>query len=543
MKLFEQIKKNRFEMLLISSFLAISSLLMWKTFKLDTKGNMMIASRVWSDFAATIPLIRSFSFGSNFPPEYPIFANAPIRYHFLFYYLVGIFEKIGLPLSWSLNIPSIIGFTLLLSSIYFLGRVIFKKRSVGLVSVVLFLFNGSFAFLEFIKTHSSSTNIFSDIIHQSSFSSFGPYDGKIVSAFWNLNIYTNQRHLAFAYSVFLFILLFFYKKNFTKKKISVFQICFLGVFIGLFPFVHLAVFGMIGIMLVTFFLLFPKIRVQTLFVGLIAIVLVIPQVIYMGSSEEKTRFFNPGYLIDNLTILEFVKYWFLNLGLTAIIAPLGFLEANKKQRKALVPFLFLFIIGNLFQLSPEIAANHKFFNLFIIGLNLFTAYFLVKTWGKNILGKVISLLVFPLLIFSGILDIFPIANDSYITIEDIPNSKIATYIYANTPKTAVFLNSSFLYNPASIAGRKIMMGWPYFSWSAGYDTDSRGKLMNQIYTSYSRKEICGLLRKNHIDYFTIQDTSSDRDFPNIDLNYFKNNFTIEYSDQTTSLINVSTNCF
>src|SRR3989304_334289 len=77
-------------------------------------GSMQIATKAWSDFASTVPVIRSFSFGSNFPPEYPLFPGEPIRYHFLFYALVGILEKIGVRIDYALNIPSTMGFFALL---------------------------------------------------------------------------------------------------------------------------------------------------------------------------------------------------------------------------------------------------------------------------------------------------------------------------------------------------------------------------------------------------------------------------------------------
>ncbi|KKQ97720.1 MAG: hypothetical protein UT23_C0009G0049, partial [Candidatus Woesebacteria bacterium GW2011_GWA1_39_12] len=170
-----------------------SSFLMWKTFQVTPEGDLKLASRVWSDFAATIPLIRSFSFGSNFPPEYPIFAGPPIRYHFLFFAAVGLLEKTGIRLDLALNSLSTISFFLLTIAIYYLGKMVFKSKKVGILSVILFLFNGSWGFLEFFKKNPISLNILDDIVKNREFSSFGPYDGKIVSAFWSLNIFTNQR--------------------------------------------------------------------------------------------------------------------------------------------------------------------------------------------------------------------------------------------------------------------------------------------------------------------------------------------------------------
>src|SRR3989344_1682938 len=530
------------EALLFLGFFLFSSLLMFKTFRLSPEGNMQIATKAWSDFAATIPLIRSFSYGSNFPPEYPIFSGYPIRYHFVFYLLVGFIEKLGFPINWALNLPSIFGFTLLLIIIYLLGKHIFKSKAVGILSSVFFLFNGSLSFLEFFKTHPFSADTFSEILHNKTFPSFGPYDGKIVSAFWNLNIFTNQRHLALAYASFLLVLFLIFRFSQRPKTFSPVKTLILGIFVGIFPFIHLAVFAMLGILLLTSLFLYEKIRLKIFLAGTISLLLAIPQILYMGASQIETKIVSPGYLIGELTLNSFIKYWFCNLGLLVIHVPVGFVLSNKSQRKVLLPFLVLFIIGNIFQLSPEIAANHKFFNLFAIGLILFVSFSLVKLWRLNLFGK----FLFPILIFftvlSGIIDFFPIINDSYVTLEDIPNNKAALFIKQATPKNSVFLNSSFLYHPASIAGRKILMGWPYFPWSAGYNTDIRGKLMTRIYESKSKAEICGLLVQNNVDYFTIQDTSSDRDFPEIDLDFFNNNFTSDYSDPKMAIINVYRNC-
>src|SRR5258708_453113 len=71
-----------------------SCYLMIHTFSYDTnKHQIIMGSRVWSDFGAHIPLIRSFSLGNNWPPEYPLFPGEKIRYHFLFYAIAGILER------------------------------------------------------------------------------------------------------------------------------------------------------------------------------------------------------------------------------------------------------------------------------------------------------------------------------------------------------------------------------------------------------------------------------------------------------------------
>lgn len=525
----------------LSAFL-FSWFLMSKTLRLTPNGNFEIATKAWSDLSATIPLIRSFSFGSNFPPEYPLFAGSPIRYHFVFFLLVGLLEKIGLALPFALNFLSALVFSLLIFLIYFLGKTIFRKRSVGVIAATLFLFNGSFAFLEFFNKNPLSGRSILEIINNTDFATFGPYDGKIVSAFWSLNIFTNQRHLALAYSAFLLLILLVYRFAKGKSEFTYGKAILLGIFIGVFPFIHLAIFGALGIALATFFIIYPKLRRQIIVSGVVALILALPQFIYFQGGVS-TQIFNPGYLIHELTPQNFTVYWFLNLGLTLILAPIGFFLANKSQRKILIPFLSLFIIGNLFQFSVEISANHKFFNLFVIGLNFFTVYLLIYLWGKSLLGKILVPILLFFLLFSGVIDFFPIVNDSYVEILDIENNKTANFILENTPPDSVFLNSSFLYDPASIAGRKIYLGWPYFSWSAGYNTELRFENLKNYLNPVNKGDLCSSLLREGVDYIEIKNPTNLEDVtPNY--SFFDDNFDriYFYPEEGLSIYIVSISC-
>src|SRR3989304_8066857 len=522
------------EIYIFLPLLAFSIFLMFGSFQVTPSGSLKLGAKLWSDFAATIPLIRSFSLGANFPPQYPIFAGPPIRYHFLFYLFVGLFEKIGVRLDWALNLPSAISFFLLTLVIYLLGSRVFKNKAVGTLSVILFLFNGSLSFIEFFKNHSLSTRIFQEIINLKDFVSFGPYDGKAISAFWSLNIFTNQRHLALAYFSFLLLILFLYNTSSSEKKFSVKSILAISFFIGLFPFIHLAVFGMMLVALGVFFLLYPIKRRELFIVGVLSLAFAIPQILFMGKAQVEFSYFNPGYLIENPNLLNIIKYWIMNLGLTVFLAPLGFLLSNKRQKSFFLPFLSLFVVGNILQFTPDIPTNHKFFNLFLVGCNFFTAYFLVWLWKKGLSRLIVPVLLF-FLIISGIIDFFPILNDRYLEIDDIPINKAATFIAGNTPKDSVFLNASFLYDSASLAGRKIYLGWPYFSWGAGYDTTERFELMKRMLDARGGlNDTCPLLVESGIDYIELK-KPTDLLATSIDYQFFEENFTRTFYDPVNNV--------
>lgn len=523
---------------------AFSWWLMWKTFRINKSGNLEIATKVWSDFAATIPLIRSFSFGQNWPPQYPIFAGPPIRYHFVFFAIVGLLEKVGVPLDWALNSLSILSFFLLLLAIYFLTKAIFKSRFTSMVACILFLFNGSFAFVDFFKKYPLSIHSLTDILHHDSFLAFGPYYGnKIISAFWSLNIYTNQRHLALAYAVFLLLILAIYKASQKDNKLGFNKTLLWGIIIGLFPFIHLPVFAMIEATLFILFVIYPHLRKNILAIVAVSVIIALPQMMYMGNSNYQGNLFHPGYLIENLNFLSFIKYWFLNLGLVTILAPVGFILAKSPQRKVILPFLTLFIIGNLFQFSPEIAGNHKFFNLFIIGANIFAAYSIYNLWKHSLIGKTAAIFYLILMTFSGIIDIFPIKNDGYVEIKDGKNNDVQQFIINNTPKDSVFLNASYVYNPASLAGRKIFLGWPYFVWGTGYDSNKRYKIMESIFQNNNKDDVCKLSIINKTDFITLEDIN-DPNLPRINLDFFLANFELAYNDkqQNFYIIDVKKNC-
>lgn len=533
------------EFFFILSALAFSFWLMWHTFSYS-QGTIHIALKAWSDFAAHIPLIRSFSWGQNWPPQYPLFPGPFIHYHFLFYALVGLLEKVGLPLDWALNLPSTLSFFGLLLIIFILAKTLFKSRFVGFLSVLFFLFNGSLSYLEFFKSHPFSLKTPLEIFQNKVFPSFGPYDGKIISAFWNLNIYTNQRHLALAFALILLAVFLLVKPILAKQKITSQRTILLGLLLGAMPFLHSAVFAMSVVVFTGFLILLKDYRKNLLILLAITLSLGLPQIFLVQTGGGISSFqFNPGFLIaHDLTFINFIKYWLLNLGLFVFFIPIGFAKATSLVKKIFLSFLPLFFIGNLFQFSPEIAGNHKFFNLFLIIGNILVAGAIFLIWQKKILGKILSLIIIFSLTFSGIIDFFPIKNDSYMMIKDAPQNPDVLWIKENTSPKSIFLNLSYLYHPASLAGRKIFLGWPYFAWSAGYDTGQRNKIMRDIYENDDKKEICMLLVNNQINYFTVEDTKGDVNLPVVNLELFQLNFQPVYKSEQNEfqIYEVKSNC-
>ena len=72
------------------------------------EGRIEIGLNQWSDYGPNTAIVQNFAFGKNFPAEYPHYAHEPIKYHFLFYFMAGNLEFLGLNLAWAENAISIL---------------------------------------------------------------------------------------------------------------------------------------------------------------------------------------------------------------------------------------------------------------------------------------------------------------------------------------------------------------------------------------------------------------------------------------------------
>jgi hypothetical protein len=470
--------------------LLFSGWLMFHTFSYDfPHRQILISTKAWSDFGALLPLIRYFSSGFSWPLQHPLFSSEPFRYHFLFYALVGSLEKAGLPIHLALNIPSLLGFFALLLLIYYCGRIFFRQRLVGFLAVILFLFNSSFSFLDFFRHYHIS-----DLFSLTHFVSFRPWNDSLITAFWNLNIYTNQRHLAFSFALCLFLILVLY-----RHRIKL--IYFSGFILGILLLTNQAAFLVACLFVSTFFIFIPSLRL-TLGLSLLG---AIPWIIFyrFTTTPPALPVFQPGYLAPHpLSLLGFVNFWWMNLGLSLITIPVGILISPRRTRLFLIPLLIIFVIPNLFRFSVDMVNNHKLFNFFVLFGNLYTSALLLKIWSLHCPFKFIFFPLFSLLIVGGIVDFFPVKNDHYIHLPDT-RSNLDAHFFLRTPPGSVVLNSTWLYHPASLAGRPIYNGYSYFTWSYGYDQVTREDSTVIIYGSPNLNTACSQLQNAHISYIEL----------------------------------------
>lgn len=526
-----------------SILFALSLVFMYSTLYL-TQDGINIGSKLWSDFAAHLPLIRSFSLGSNLPPEYPTFPGEPIRYHFLFYFLVGVAEKLGLHFVHGINVLSALGFAWLLFMIYLITRRLASHFSAALLAIFLILFNGSLTFIEFFKKFPLSPQSLSDIFHNPHFVSFGPWSGKPIAAFWNLNIYTNQRHLSLGFAIAL-SLIYLMLLRLPKRSSLPWFFWPLLIMAFLLPWLHQAAALCALIVMAVIVITHPH-SVKRTFIPFTLITLaLLPGLAHFASLSGPSLLFELGFLAQPKTFSNIVNYWWQNLGFYLPLLPVLFILGKPTERILLLSGTALFTLANLFRFSTDMINNHKLVNFFMILVVIVTAAIITRIWNQSRWQKpLLAILVF-FLTFSGIIDLFPIVNDSRMNLPDIPQNPPAAWIAKNTPTSAVFLTTTYLYHPAHLAGRKTYLDYGYFNWSMGYNDSARRQTLEVLFSPLINPDhLCQALIDSGITHVTIHPGPAEF-APGVDPHQstLERVFTPQISfPETGAIYNVAANC-
>ena len=150
---------------------------------------------VFSDYAPNISLIRSFAWFNNFPTEYPFYAGEDIKYHFMFMFLNGNMEFLGLPLSFAYNLTSTLSLTGFLILLTQFALRISGRLSAAVLTAVLFVFRSGFALFIFINEHMAAGDLIEAFRTNDAFIGYTTNENW---GLWNFNVYLNQRHLVFS---------------------------------------------------------------------------------------------------------------------------------------------------------------------------------------------------------------------------------------------------------------------------------------------------------------------------------------------------------
>ena len=539
-------KSRRTELILVLSVLLLANILMWTTFFVYGD-QLFIGVSVFSDFSPHVGMIRSFSYGNNFPTTYPHYAGEDIKYHFMFQFLAGNLEYLGLRIDFAFNLPSVISLVCAFLLIYLLAVKITGKLGAGILTCLFFAFRSSGTLFSYLADIPKGTGLWKTISENTDFISSTPNEDW---GLWNLNVYCNQRHLAFGLAAILLILLLYLphlyamfedinqyrlglmghgKKHgnqgrmtklaggirvilFTKAGWEVKELrtaIASGILLGSMSFFHGA--AVIGVLTVLFMMaVLSRRRLEYLIMAVIAVAMSVLQTKFFihGSAVSTQLFF--GFIAENKTIFGVLSYLGRLLGILPFVLVAALCIEKGVNKYLLLAFAAPLIFAFTVSLTIDVTVNHKYIMMSCMLLSIFAASVVMKLFDRReFMTGVMGIGLILVLTATGLYDFTTVLKKnipSNAIVLDL-NNELTEWIDQNSRSQDIFLTSNYTINQVVLGGAMLYEGWPYYPWSAGYDTDYRTGQVKLMYEAATPQELIALVKENKIDFIIVDQSN------------------------------------
>lgn len=518
---------------------------------------------VFSDFAPHTAVISSFAYGNNFPTEYPHFAGDGIQYHFFFFYLCSNLLFLGMRFDFAMNIPSIIGilsFTTLLGSF---GVLLTRRRPVFLVAPLMLFFRSSYAVFDYLRELSAEKgstffSILKRIAGTDKFIGTTLHDDW---GLWAMNVYANQRHFLWGMSIFM-IVIFLVFPTIHKRTAGASASWWTEVrdyfvapgrwkiadFRPLVPAVALTaclsywhgsvLIALLTILFVMAFFAYERLTYIILAFFGVASSFLMSSFFSGGAGNVVTPSFFWGFLSDDKSLSGVGTYLFKVIGISLLlIVVIPFITTRRDNRifavAAMTPILFALTVS----LTPDVTVNHKYIIIAIALLNIFIAELYCSLWDvvkrlrkENVViflsAAILALFIGFSLFATGIVELIGYTNKNSSSVSIDLKSPLTEWIKENTDGTDVFLTAPYHMNAFFFSGRKVFYGWPYYTMTAGHDTDARIQIVYEMFRGCGgdKDAFLAIAKQYHIRYAIIDKALLDESGYPVDTAFFELNF-------------------
>ena len=488
---------------------------------------------VYGDYAPHTAMMRSFSLGDNFPTQYPHFGGEDVKYHFMFQFLVGNLEYLGIRIDIAYNMLSVFALLGFLMMLYSIARRITGSGAAGVVTVALFFFRSSFTFFRYLWEHLRSGDLLRTLAENTSFIGYTPNEDW---GLWNFNVYLNQRHLAFGLLIAALVLWYYLdlveagcshsEKGLAWMKNRLFSAeawkirnpegaLAAGLALGLTAFWNgAAVIG--GLLILLGFAVFSDGKLDYLVTAVTAVLFSVLQskVFIRGSAVEADFYW--GFISEDKSLAGVLWFLIQMSGIFFAGAVLLLPLLKKRLHRVLtVSCLFPVVFAFCFSLTPDITVNHKYIMISYAFLAVLWAGVLTGLWkGKDgsrrsaaVIRRAAAVLMAVCLTATGIYDFVVILRNNgpghRVTVN--MESTLTDWLAEHLDSEDLLLTPEYSMSETTMSGVMMYLGWPYYAWSAGYDTYGRAQKAVEIYTSEDPAAVDKLVKEEKITYILFEE--------------------------------------
>lgn len=534
------------------------------------KGSIYVAPSVHSDFGPHLAMIRSFSLGANYPTEYPHFPNGYVRYHFMFFFLCGNLEYLGLRLDHAFNLPSLLSLASFWILLYVVAAITAGRKAVGYIVLALLLFRSSFAFFTYAKeAFFSSMPEFSlawlwgalgAVVTNTKWIGKTAYE---MWGIWSLNVLANQRHFAFSLAVMMLVLLYvlplfasavrrsqagtgsWFAQSLGGLRDSLFSregwmplnpkaAALMGVILGLTTFWNGAVVITVLLILAPLALM-SRHRLEYLIIVVITGGLsFLESAIFMGTKKSALNLhWMMGVLAKEHTLVGATAYYIEAFGILPFVVAAAMFFLPRGARRLTLAFAMPLIVATVLLFTTHNLNNHKFVHASVMLLCVPVAYVLYRlVCSRNGFKIAMAAILLILLTISGFADLMPFLNinrPGFGATRSV-NDPLIRWTLKHAKPDDLFLTDIYSTHSVLLAGRKLYYGWPYYAWAAGYDTISRENLIKELLSHTDPDYVKTMLRERNIRYVIIDDPLRRSQLFKLNESLFRDHFPKVYED-------------
>ncbi|MBC7796177.1 MAG: hypothetical protein H7Z37_04800 [Pyrinomonadaceae bacterium] len=559
-------------------YVALSALL-WRFFSramLDVNGAFGTGSpHNIGDLSFHLQAIYGFLNGQNFPPQNPSYAGAVFTYPFMADLITAFLAFVGMTVADAMFYQNIFLIVALIVLFHHFTFKITHSRIAAHIAPFLLLFDGGFGFVMYVQDAiASEQGVFGYLFNM-------PTDYTIRGdSTWRwgnslTTLFFTQRSLLLGLPLTLIILTEVWKlfnadsqnineankadidenketfnfqlSTFNFFTPSTFNFAILGLFAGTLPLVHAHSFAVLmGTCALLALMRLNYWREWFAFfaaAGLIAVPELLWAILQSATKGESFIGFQFGW--DNKN-QNFFWFWLKNTGLfiPLLIAAIAILVANFKSKNVdseveigidngddakpssfvsrnlilfYLPFVLCFVIPNTVRLAPWIWDNVKvLIYWFVISVPL-VALLLARIWQHGKFGKLAASTLILILMFSGFLDVWRIADKQveYVVFER-DAVIVANQVKAKTAPHSLVLSAPMYNAAAAIMGRRWFLGYIGHLISHGVNPTRRDEELKRIYSGEA--DALEIIRRNNIEYIVV--SPIERSYMTVNDNFF-----------------------
>ena len=487
----------------------------------DASGLVAGQINVWGDWALHLGDVTGFVYGDNLPPQNTRLAGTPYTYHYLAAFTAAALVRLGMDPVGELTLHRLVFSVRILFGLCAFAVRLTRDRDIAGVSIALFLLGGTLGWTLIAAAMNSSHDLLGTLLRQPW--SNGPQED--ANFRWQnlfFSLIESQRGFLYGLPVFLLILTLLYlgvqgggRKLFAAA----------GLIAAILPFAHTSTLAALALIAPFVALLFfgplrDWVTNWALFFGLWIAVAVPQLLLQQGGQRVGTQGlrWKVGWVAAPDPWLWF---WLKNLGwfiplLLVALASRTLLPAP--ARRFLWATMPLFVICNLVAFFPWDWDNTKFLFYWFLGVSIFVAAILVRTWreSRSLVGRSFLLSVVATMILSGLLVNLQQGlgrdRNGLLSAEEL---RVAEQVRALTPPRAVFAAGLQHNHPVPVmAGRPVVMGYPGWLFSYGIDYSQRERDLRAIYALAANTP--ALLDRYQIDYVVIGPNERQNFKPNVE---------------------------